>query len=190
MLLLLLIPAQQAIAAPTPAISENEEVKTMSTNPITLEPIGVVRHHAATYQLEIFAPWRPALAGLEGFSHLHVLWWSHLAADAASRRILTADTPYRGAPASLGILATRSPLRPNPIAISVGAIIHLDLPGGIITLDYLDAEDGTPVIDLKPYYPCSDMVTQVTTPAWAATWPQSREASASFDWGAVFINAC
>ncbi len=162
----------------------------MTQNSFTIYPIGTLRAKQGSFRLEIAPQWWPALAGLEGFSHLNVLWWSHLADDAASRKITTAEAPYRDAPSSLGIFATRSPMRPNPISLSVAAITAIDLAKGFIELDYLDAEDETPIIDLKPYYPCSEIVTQASTPAWSAAWPKNREEAARFDWSKVFINAC
>lgn len=50
-----------------------------------------------------------------------------------------------------GTFATRSPLRPNPVAISVVHAIHIDEEQGVIRIPYIDANEGSPVIDLKPY---------------------------------------
>ena len=162
----------------------------MTSTNICLAPIGKVKAQQGMFQLEIFPQWRPALKGLEGFSHLNVLWWSHLLDESGARDILTVDTPYRGAPETLGVFATRSPQRPNPICLSVVEVHQIDFTTGLLTLDYLDAEEGTPVIDIKPYYPCSEIVKTARTPAWSDTWPKCREDSGTFDWSAVFINAC
>jgi tRNA-Thr(GGU) m(6)t(6)A37 methyltransferase TsaA len=161
----------------------------MRSAKINLVPIGVVGAQPGIFQLEIFPEWRPALAGLEAFSHWNILWWSHQLDDSQARSVLTVDTPYKGAPEMLGIFATRSPLRPNPICLSVAEIHQMDLKTGIITMDYLDAEAGTPIIDIKPYYPCTEIVKTARTPAWSDDWPKCREESGAFDWSKVFINA-
>ena len=51
----------------------------------------------------------------------------------------------------MGVFATRSPLRPNPIALTAAEIIHTDQEKGLIRVTFLDADNGTPVLDIKPY---------------------------------------
>jgi hypothetical protein len=61
---------------------------------------------------------------------------------------------------------------------------------GIVRVPFMDAEDGTPILDIKPYHPSVDRIREVRVPAWCATWPQWYEDSATFDWGgAVFGSA-
>ncbi len=160
----------------------------MSTGAITMSPVGFVRAGAEGFIVEIAPPYRAALDGLAGFSHINVLWWSHLL-EGAGLSSLVAEAPYRSAPAQLGIFATRSPLRPNSICLSTAPLIDVDVEAGIIVLGYIDAEDGTPVLDIKPYHPCSDRVREAGVPAWCRDWPQWYEDSATFDWEAVFENA-
>jgi tRNA (Thr-GGU) A37 N-methylase len=50
-------------------------------------------------------------------------------------------------------------------------------------------EDGTPILDLKPYQPAADRIRDVTVPAWCAHWPQWYEDSAIFDWEGEFVSA-
>jgi tRNA (Thr-GGU) A37 N-methylase len=57
---------------------------------------------------------------------------------------------------------------------------------GIIGLAFIDAEDGTPVLDIKPYTPSLDRVENPIVPKWCAHWPKSVESSGSFDWSSVF----
>jgi tRNA-Thr(GGU) m(6)t(6)A37 methyltransferase TsaA len=161
----------------------------MSSNGLNLSPVGKVIARNGDFAIQISAPYLPALKGLAGFSHLNVLWWSHFL-DAPDLRAQTVvNQPYQKGPAELGIFATRSPMRPNPICLSVAPVIHVDETSGLIHLAYIDAEDGTPVLDVKPYLPCSDRVRQVSTPAWNSHWPQCFEDSAEFDWEAEFVNA-
>lgn len=152
-------------------------------------PIGHVRAGAEGCYLEIAQPFIPALSGLQGFSHIQVLWWCHLLDDPEARSIMECDQPYRNAPPRLGIFATRSPLRPNPIALTAVNVLGIDEQGGRIHIPYIDAEDGTPILDLKPYHPSVDRIRDVSVPAWCRHWPQWHEDSANFDWEAEFVNA-
>lgn len=161
----------------------------MSTDVISVTPVGFVRVGADGFVLEVLPQYRAALKGLEGFSHVNVLWWSHLLEGVTGFNNLVADAPYRNAPAQLGMFATRSPLRPNSICLSAAPVVGLDEEAGKIYLGYIDAEDGTPVLDIKPYHPCSDRVRDARVPAWCQDWPQCFEDSGEFDWSAVFDNA-
>ena len=100
--------------------------------------------------------------------------------------IFVLDKPYKKGPEKIGVLATRSPVRPNPIASSSCALIGVDAARYRLELGYIDAEDGTPVLDIKPYEPSDDMVRDVVMPAWCTHWPKCLEESADFDWGAEF----
>ena len=151
-----------------------------------LRPIGTVHSGAHRFEIQLDPGYRSALAGLKGFSHVLTLYWLHLNDSDEARSVLVSDKPYRRGPDTLGVFATRSPFRPNPIAVSPSRILDVDMKSGVITVDYVDAEEGTPVLDLKPYHPSSDRVRDAQVPAWCAHWPQCLEESASFDWGAEF----
>jgi tRNA-Thr(GGU) m(6)t(6)A37 methyltransferase TsaA len=72
-----------------------------------------------------------------------------------------------------GVFATRSPLRPNLLGMSVCRIIALR--EDIIEVDQTDALDGTPIIDIKPYIPQSDALPDAVVPAWIhRPWPKSK----------------
>ena len=88
------------------------------------------------------------LADVEKKSHLIVLLWF----DRADRAVLRATPP--GTSAEHGVFATRSPDRPNPVAFSVVDLIGRD--GNVLRVRGLDALDGTPVIDIKPWFPDID----------------------------------
>jgi len=152
-------------------------------------PVGYVRNRDYQFTLEINKEFIPALGELDSFSHINVLWWCHLQDDATCRGMVEAEQPYKNAPAKMGIFATRSPLRPNPVAISATPILKIDHHQGIIHVPYIDTEDGTPIIDIKPYHPSCDRVRDVSVPGWCAHWPQWYEDAANFDWDAEFVNA-
>lgn len=159
------------------------------TDTYTLKPIGQIVAAGGRYALQLAPACAPALDGLAGFSHLSVLWWAHLLDDPELRALLVADSPYRDAPPQLGLFATRAPMRPNPICHTVVSVLALDAARGRVELAYIDAEDGTPLLDIKPYHPCTDRVRETAVPGWCAGWPQWLEDTATFDWTAVFDNA-
>lgn len=154
-----------------------------------LSAIGQVRAEEDGFCLELDKAYIPALTGLDGFSCLNVLWWANLLDNDEQRAVLTCEKPYKNAPATMGMFATRSPLRPNPIALTVVSILHIDYDNGKVHVPYIDAEDGTPILDIKPYHPATDRMKEVSVPAWCRHWPQWLEDSAMFDWAAEFENA-
>lgn len=160
----------------------------MVSKALTINPIGTVRVEKGSFWLDIVPKYADGLNQLENFSHVNVLWWCHHFDNAKDRQVLQCEQPYQKAPASVGIFATRSPLRPNPIALTIVPIINI-AEGGKIYLPYIDAEDGSPIIDLKPYHPATDRVRDLEVPDWCRHWPQWYEDSASFDWEAELINA-
>jgi tRNA-Thr(GGU) m(6)t(6)A37 methyltransferase TsaA len=114
---------------------------------------GLVRVRASI-ELDPDAVEQAALRGLDGVSHVWVLWLFHRHLDARARA--TVRPPRLGGNARLGVLATRSPFRPNPIGLSAVRVLGID--GLRIDVLGLDAIDGTPVLDLKPYLPGVDAI--------------------------------
>lgn len=112
------------------------------------------REQGGSARLEIDAPFRPALQGLEKFSHVVVLAWLH----AARRDALVIQPPHADTPR--GVFALRSPVRPNPIGLTVARIVSIDQEAGIIEVDAIDFLDGTPLVDVKPYRPGIDAVPE------------------------------
>lgn len=93
-------------------------------------------------RIELDAPWRPALRGIEEREFLQVLYFMHLA-----RRDLLIQTP-RSRSEPVGTFAIRSPVRPNPIALSRARLERVE--DGVLFVRGLDCVDGTPLVDLKP----------------------------------------
>lgn len=151
-----------------------------------LQPIGKVRNSESGTFIELEPAYIAGLAALDGFSHIQVLWWFSDFADERSRSILQTAQPYKGAPETMGVFATRSPLRPNPLALTAAEILDVDYENGILQVTFLDANDNTPVLDIKPYTPSLDRVEVPEVPNWCSAWPKSTEASGSFDWESVF----
>ncbi len=93
--------------------------------------------------------------------------------------------PYKKGPENVGIFATRSPIRPNPILLSTIEVSNIDFLQGHIYTPYIDAENGSIVLDIKPYN-MSERVKNCTVPDWCKHWPQWYEDSALFDWNNEF----
>lgn len=154
------------------------------TEQITLTPIGKTGPQALEPHVQILPPYRTGLRGLGQFSHGVLLWWAH--ADAPADAPLICRAPYRFGPPELGVFATRSEHRPNAIAMTVFAIVDVDPEAGVVRTPFLDTVPGTPVLDIKPYFPASDRALSARVPAHFSHWPQDLEASAHFDWSGEF----
>lgn len=141
-----------------------------------LKPIG--RVHASDeeqrYILQIDEPYRAGLKQLDQFSHVMILWWADKMDTEQYRKITTTELPY--APGvEAGVFACRSEYRPNPIAVTSMALISIDIENGIVVLPWIDAFDGSPVFDLKPYIPISDRIRDYKVAEWLADWPEWME---------------
>jgi tRNA-Thr(GGU) m(6)t(6)A37 methyltransferase TsaA len=111
----------------------------------------------------------PALAaglrGLDQFSHILVLFFMHRSTFEPSRDLIRRPKG-RGDMPELGIFAQRAKHRPNPIGITAVELLAVD--GSVLKVRGLDAIDGTPVLDIKPYLPAFDRVDQPSAPEWVA----------------------
>jgi tRNA-Thr(GGU) m(6)t(6)A37 methyltransferase TsaA len=110
----------------------------------------------ATGRVELDPRYAAGLEGLDLHSHAVLLYWMHEA-----RRDLIEQVPsYLGHPR--GTFALRSPVRPNPIALSVVEIAAID--GAVLTVRNVDCIDGTPLLDIKPYFASTDSIPEATRP--------------------------
>ncbi len=148
----------------------------------TVQQIGRVMVNQEGIFIKVEPAWIPALQALDGFGYINIFWWFDGCEDQASRSILTVDSPYKQSPAIMGTFATRSPQRPNPIALTVVKVIAVDFKAGLIQIAYIDANDGSPVLDIKPYTPSLDRVENPNVPGWCKHWPKSIEESGGFNW--------
>lgn len=102
-----------------------------------------------------------ALDNLDEFSHIIVLYWMHQSTEPAPVKV----HPKRRAELSpVGVFASRSPDRPNPVGKATVRLLRRQ--GNVLTVQELDAIDGTPVIDIKPYIPGLDSVDSAKVPSW------------------------
>jgi tRNA-Thr(GGU) m(6)t(6)A37 methyltransferase TsaA len=129
-----------------------------------MNPIGTVQRGSGKTELALDRQYAPGLRGLDRYSHLIVLYWLDRNDTPEKRRTLQVH-PRRDPQNPLtGVFATRAPVRPNLIAMSVCRI--LSIRRNIVEIDDIDAFDGSPVLDLKPYVPRLDAVPEALTPNW------------------------
>ena len=129
-----------------------------------IHPVGVIRHRDEAVWIEIFDDYRAAMLGLEGFSHIHVLYWFHENDTPDGRRTLAVHPRRDPANPLTGVFATHSPLRPNLVGLTRCRILAIE--DGRIRVDALDARDGSPVVDIKCYIPDASPPADVRVPAW------------------------
>ncbi len=153
---------------------------------VTFSAIGKIETKDGSFIIQLDEAYRNGLDGLSDFSHIQVVWWGNLYDSPETRQIMSAEKPYKEGPDKVGIFATRSPVRPNPILITVVQVLSVDAVNGIIEIPFIDAEPDTPVLDIKPYHPSSDRVKDPAVPGYAEGWPKCLEDSAYFDWSKVF----
>jgi tRNA-Thr(GGU) m(6)t(6)A37 methyltransferase TsaA len=130
----------------------------------TIHPIGLVRKKDDTAWIEIFAEYREAMLGLEGFSHIHVFFWFHENDTAELRRTLQVHPRKDPSNPLTGVFATHSPKRPNLIGLTRCRIRGVE--GNRIAIDAIDARDGSPVIDIKCFIPDREPLADLRLPDW------------------------
>jgi tRNA-Thr(GGU) m(6)t(6)A37 methyltransferase TsaA len=141
--------------------------------PMSLKAIGIVsndikqpiRHgwKDVVSEIVINPELSEALDGLEDFSHVIVLYWMHQLPEGRKLPLKVHPMGNQALPLT-GRFATRSPSRPNPVGQATVEL--LERRGNVLKVKGLDAIDGTPVIDIKPYIPGYDSDTDVRVPKW------------------------
>jgi tRNA-Thr(GGU) m(6)t(6)A37 methyltransferase TsaA len=154
-------------SAPIYAANSSQKPKNLrrtAITPICLNPVGVVKKQGQRAWLEVFPEYAPALTGLKEFSHLWVFYWFHENDNPEERRTLQVHPRRDPTNPLTGVFATRAPVRPNLIGFTACRIIKVK--GNVVEVADLDAKDGTPILDLKPYIPGGDAIPEARTPAW------------------------
>jgi len=129
-----------------------------------LKSVGIIRKADEKVWIEIFDEYQDALLGLEGFSHIYVLYWFDQNDRAEKRRTLQVHPRKDPANPLTGVFATHSPQRPNLIALTLCKVESII--GNKIQIEEIDAYDGSPVIDIKCYIPVSVKDADVLLPDW------------------------
>lgn len=135
-----------------------------------MDPVGVVR---SSFTPESGDKWSiadvildekytPALKGIEDYSHIIILFWMNII-SGSDRRVLKVHPRGREDMPLVGVFATRSKARPNPIGLSVVELVAKE--GNVLKVRGLDAFNGTPVLDVKPY-DYYDVKQDIRVPEW------------------------
>lgn len=152
------------------SLAENAEITSVDAeNAYNIHPIGHIKRKGMETVLEIDERYISGLKGLDKFSHVMVLW---LADKIENRYMLQMYPPY-SMDRVTGVFATRAEYRPNPISVTTCKIRDINKKTGVINVIGMDAFDGTPIIDLKPYIPVFDRVKEPKLPKWLSfLWPE------------------
>jgi tRNA-Thr(GGU) m(6)t(6)A37 methyltransferase TsaA len=129
-----------------------------------LKPVGIIRKTDEKNWIEIFDEFTDALLGLDGFSHIYVLYWFDQNDSAEKRRTLQVHPRKDPGNPLTGVFATHSPRRPNLVALTLCKLESI--VGNIIHIEEIDAYDGSPVIDIKCYIPGAVPGAEVRLPEW------------------------
>lgn len=116
------------------------------------------RERGQSARLHLKEPYRAGLARLDRFIHVIVLTWF----DRAERDLMVQNPRHATQPS--GTFALRSPVRPNPVGVHAVAVKSIDAASGTIDIEALDALNGTPIIDIKPYLPSVDRLDDALMP--------------------------
>ncbi len=140
---------------------------------MVLYPIGVIRNghkekprtpwEEIVSEIVVDPRWEEALDGIEEFSHVTVLFWLHQVEGERGTSVKVHPQGRQDLP-EVGIFATRTPRRPNPIGLTTVKL--LGRQGNVLLVLGLDALDGTPLLDLKPYLTRGDLWPEAIGPAW------------------------
>jgi len=140
---------------------------------VSLEVIGIVRNGTkqrpavgwrnTVSEIVVDSRLTEALDGLEGFSHIIVIYWMHRVSAHGQVPLKVHPGGSQELPL-MGIFATRSPHRLNPVGATIVRL--LECRDNILKVERLDAIDGTPVIDIKPYIPRYDLENEAKVPSW------------------------
>mgnify|MGYP000922303018 CR=1 FL=1 len=130
-----------------------------------VRPIGHVQKADGRMVIVLDKKYQSGLLGLDQWSHVQVIWWFDKNDTPQKRAVLQVHP--RGDPQNplTGVFACRAPVRPNLIALSLCKIVSVK--DNMIEVEKLDAFEGTPILDLKPYAPGQDSASDVKVPKWA-----------------------
>ena len=175
------------MSSPASKVSNQTEMHTIGrVHSPFIEKFGVPRQPGLVEgnigQIELLKPWNreEALQGLDGFSHIWVVFIFHQAIKPTENWRPTVRPPREGAKRQ-GVFATRSPYRPNPIGMSALSYHGWEKKNGKLFLNVsgLDLIDQTPIIDIKPYLPYADSLPEAVG-GFAHNAPESSQLEVLF----------
>jgi len=127
--------------------------------------IGEIQKQDGRNVIVLDKQYQKGLLGLEQWSHVQVIWWFDKNDTPQKRAILQVHPRGDKNNPLTGVFACRAPVCPNLIALSLCKIVSVK--DNVIEVEKIDAFEGTPVLDLKPYAPGLDSASDVKVPQWA-----------------------
>lgn len=136
--------------------------------------IGVVlKSSEQQAEVQVFQEFCAGLKQITGFSRLIILYWMHMRDSEKERKTLLVFPKKHAVKVETGVFACRSPSRPNPIGLCVAELMKIE--ECVLTVKGLDAVNGSPIVDIKPYLPKADCVPNARVPEWTAHGQQPKD---------------
>jgi tRNA (adenine37-N6)-methyltransferase len=156
----ILLGAMTYCPPPAQAAGQGDEAKSFSVH-----RIGRIQKKDGRTLIVLDKKYQDGLHGLDQWSHVQVIWWFDKNDTPEKRGVLQVHPRGNKDNPLTGVFACRAPVRPNLIALSLCKIVSVK--DNVVDVDKIDAFDGTPVLDLKPYAPGQDSASDVKVPKWA-----------------------
>jgi tRNA (adenine37-N6)-methyltransferase len=166
---MVLLPGVILVFGGQPAFGQEKSLTGAVVPKIGIEPLGHVERRDGKIFVEVEPAYAAALDGIEGFSHIWVIYWFHGNDTPEKRRTLKVHPRRDPANPLTGVFATRSPARPNLVGLNACRLVRRE--GNRLEVEGLDAWDASPVLDIKPYLPQLDSFPETTIPKWAQGMP-------------------
>lgn len=135
----------------------------------SLSKLGTIRKIKGSYYLEIPEHFDDYVEALQAYSHIKIIWWFDKFEKDIYKTSLVGNPPYENAPKT-GVFASRSPVRPNPLAITTAKILEIDNVYKRIKVSLLDCFDKTILLGISPYIPEIDCISEYRLPSWVKHW--------------------
>lgn len=157
------------------AIMSSGNVKAEDTSvEFKMRPIGQIQKDGDHTLIVLDEECQPGLLGVDGYSHIYMIWWFDKNDTPEKRAVLQVHPMGNRENPRTGVFATRSPMRPNLIALTLCKVVAVK--ANVIEIEKTDAFDGTPVLDIKPFIPGYDSTEDGEIPEWLETGLKKRRA--------------
>jgi len=150
-----------ALASISTAADESSDTSVPS---FAVHPIGRFQKTDKHTRIVLDKKYQAGLLGLDGYSHIQVFWWFSNNDTPEKRSVLQVHPRGNRDNPLTGVFATRSPFRPNLIALTLCKIVSIK--DNVIEIEKTDAFDGTPILDIKPFIPGYDTAEDAKVAQW------------------------
>lgn len=154
-----------AVAIPSATSVAADEASPRQGAEFTVRPIGVVKKIEGHTLIVLDKRYQLGLLGIEDFSHIYVVWWFNRNDTPEGRATLQVHPKGNRTIPPTGVFATRSPRRPNLIALTLCKIVAVK--ENVVEVETIDAFADTPVLDIKPFIPGYNSAAGARSPEWA-----------------------